>query len=226
MKDYTAKKLMWEPDHVAQLKTKPPRVLKTYKDLLASKAAMKTAVAVKAPKKTKAAMKTAVAVEAPKKTKAAMTTAVAVEAPKTMKAKVVAIPCRQVVDVKAAKAVARATAKKVGIAACQHELDAARAHRKRLLEEHKQIRETHKRNMAAAKEGRAIPKEGPRKVNDVADEAFAEEAAVEKAVTITPLRKELALAKADVKSLSKKIKKMIDDNKWALMAARGIEYGS
>ena len=77
---------MWEPDHVAHLKTKPPRVLKTYKDLLASKAAMKTAVAVEAPKKTKAAMKTAVAVEAPKKTKAAMKTAVAVEAPKTTKA--------------------------------------------------------------------------------------------------------------------------------------------
>ena len=176
MKDYTAKKLMWEPDHVAQLKTKPPRVLKTYKDLLASKAAMKTAVAV----------------EAPKKTKAAMTTAVAVEAPKAMKAKVVAIPCRQVVDVKADKAVARATAKKVAIAACQHELDAARAHRKRLLEEHKQIRETHKRNMAAAKEGRAIPKEGPRKVNDVADEAFAEEAAVEKAVTMKGLERRKA----------------------------------
>ena len=217
MKDYTGKKLMWEPDHVAQLKTKPPRVLKTYKDLLASKAAMKTAVAVKAPKKTKAAMKIAVAVEAPKKTKAAMTTAVAVEAPKAMKAKVV--------DVKADKAVARATAKKVAIAACQHELDAARAHRKRLLEEHKQIRETHTRNMAAAKEGRAIPKEGPRKVNDVADEAFAEEAAVEKAVTITPLRKELALAKAGVKSLSKEIEKMKNDNVWELRAALGIEYG-
>ena len=216
---------MWEPDYVAQLPTKPPRVLKTYKDLLASKAAMKTAVAVEAPKKTKAAMKTAVAVEAPKKTKAAMTTAVAVEAPKAMKAKVVAIPCRQVVDVKAAKAVARATAKKVAIAACQHELDAARAHRKRLLEEHKQIRETHTRNMAAAKEGRAIPKEGPQKVNDVADEAFAEEAAVEKAVTITPLRKELALAKAGVKSLSKEIEKMKNDNVWELRAALGIEYG-
>ena len=199
---------MWEPDHVAHLPTKPPRVLKTYKDLLASKAAMKTAVAV----------------EAPKKTKAAMTTAVAVEAPKAMKAEVVAIPCRQVVDVKAAKAVARATAKKVAIAACQHELDAARAHRKRLLEEHKQIRETHKRNMAAAK-GRAIQTVPPTKVNDVADEAPAEEAAVEKAVTITPLRKELALAKAEVKSLSKEIRKMIDDNTWALMAARGIEYG-
>ena len=216
---------MWEPDHVAQLKAKPPRVLKTYKDLLASKAAMKTAVAAKAPKKTKAAMKIAVAVEAPKKTKAAMTTAVAVEAPKAMKAKVVAIPCRQVVDVKAAKAVARATAKKVAIAACQHELDAARAHRKRLLEERKQIRETHKRNMAAAKEGRAIQTVPPTKVNDVADEAPAEEAAVA-AVTITPLRKELALAKAEVKSLSKEIRKMIDDNKWALMAALGIEYGS
>ena len=61
---------MWEPDHVAWLPKKPPRVLKTYKDLLASKAAMKTAVAVEAPKKTKAAMKTAVAVEAPKTTKA------------------------------------------------------------------------------------------------------------------------------------------------------------
>ena len=215
---------MWEPDHVAHLKTKPPRVLKTYKDLLASKAAMKTAVAVEAPKKTKAAMKTAVAVEAPKKTKAAMTTAVAVEAPKAMKAKVVAIPCRQVVDVKAAKAVARATAKKVAIAAWQHEIDAAQAQRKRLNEEVKQIRETHKRDMAAA-EGRAIQTVPPTNVNDVADEAPAEEAAVEKAVTITPLRKELALAKAEVKSLSKEIRKMIDDNKWALMAARGIEYG-
>ena len=61
---------MWEPDYVAQLPTKPPRVLKTYEDLLASKAAMKTAVAVEAPKKTKAAMKTAVVVEAPKTTKA------------------------------------------------------------------------------------------------------------------------------------------------------------
>ena len=202
MKDYTAKKLMWEPDHVAQLKTKPPRVLKTYKDLLASKAAMKTAVAV----------------EAPKKTKAAMTTAVAVEAPKTMKAKVAA-------PVKAARPVARAAAKKVAIAACQHDIDAAQAQRKRLNEEVKQIRETHKRNMAAAAEGRAIQTVPPTKFNDVADEAPAEEAAVEKAVTITALRKELALAKADVKSLSKEKKKMIDDNKWALMAARGIEYG-
>jgi hypothetical protein len=77
---------------------------------------------------------------------------------------------------------------------------------------------------AAAKEGRAIPKEGPRNVNNVADESPAEEAAVA-AVTITPLRKELALAKADVKSLSKEIKKMIDDNTWELRAALGIEYG-
>ena len=61
---------MWEPDYVALLPTKPPRVFKTYENLLASRAAMKTAVAVEAPKKTKAAMKTAVVVEAPKTTKA------------------------------------------------------------------------------------------------------------------------------------------------------------
>ena len=54
MKDYTAKKLMWEPDYVKQLEEKQPRVLKTYKGLLASRAAMRTAVAVEAPKTTKA----------------------------------------------------------------------------------------------------------------------------------------------------------------------------